>query len=169
MSSQIRNTLSTYSRIETSIGTVIFGIIVIVFIFIGISMVRNNRSESVSGKVLTSVCSTSGNNQGYNCNLTIEYTVKGRSYTLQTSETSNTAYSPGSKVNLIYDPSNPEDAIISQSTRLIGIVIIIISVILGIIAAVRLYFVLKSDSYAEITGGISAIGATSDAIFGRNR
>lgn len=169
MSSQIRGTLSTYSRIETSIGTAIFGIIIIIFIFVGIAMVLNNRSESVSGKVLTSVCSPNGNNQGYNCNLTVEYNVKGRSYTLQTSQTSNIAYTPGSKVDLIYDPSNPEDAIISQSTRMIGIAIIVISVILGIIAAVRLYFVLKSDSYAEITGGISAIGATSDAIFGRNR
>lgn len=110
----------SFGRVMALISAVFVSIITVVMIVIGIViLVKKDPKKSVQGTVKScggfvdnNCCVSHGvNNDKFNCNIKVQYTVEGKKYLTPTLNIdSDVRYAPGSTITLYYDPKNPAGA-----------------------------------------------------------
>lgn len=159
VSKDITGGLAIYSRVRTTLGFIVLAFIFLIAIAIGINRLHDKHTKISIGVVSSSICTP--NKNSYNCELTIVYSVSGQTYTIITNQNRNYAFQKGDTIPVRYDPQNPRDGIVGPSPKYVGYTIITVALFIMILASVNIYFVYKSQSYAAVTGGLSAVGTVS--------
>lgn len=148
---------SVVGKISTIIGTIFLNLILVIFLIIGIVLVRkkDNLTASTRGTVTDAKCSRDG--KSTHCDGTIKYEVNGTKYTKQIGN--GGIINKGDVKTIRYDPSNPNEfSTSSASPKTIGWIMIGVSVILLILSWVWAWFVLSYKLAAAATG----VGAVAD-------
>ena len=88
----------------------------------------------------------------YNCDLIVDYSAGGKSYTKEMSRNSTTNYENMQKITLHYDPKNPNNADVnSDSLDWLGLTLVIIGVVLAVWTPIHFYL-LRFDWYKAYNG-----------------
>jgi hypothetical protein len=141
------------------IGGIIFGLI---FIIVGIVILRKPPLKgSGQAKVTAVTCTGSNNSQ---CNATIQFVgADGKQYTT----TIQGPYSVGQTVNITYDPTAPSQTATSNtvSNRTVGSIFLVVGILAFIGAIAWFYIVQKYKAAAAITG-VADVAGIANNIFG---
>ena len=142
------NGLATYGKINAYIGLVV-GILIAIGACIGAVYIRNSNkekektlSQKVTAKVTKAACTVRSKKQ-WDCNLTVDFTTKENKNITQDIQTvSHKDLSVNSKINIVYNPSDPtqvmsEDAM-NESVWLVRILFsagscILVAVIVNVV------------------------------------
>lgn len=125
----------------------------------GISVDANNN------KIPIPMCSsnTKDNITTYNCNFRLQYTVNKIKHYYTVNTNSNTNYSENTNVTIYYDPSNPNNASLTNDDyHTTGYVLIGFGILLLLISWISLWVVLHykfAAAASGVAGGISMIKA----------
>ena len=63
----------------------------------------------------------------------------------------------GKSVTVNYDPNNPHSARVGFSNRKLGTILIISALVVCLLVGLNTYFIMKSKTYAAVTGGMDAL------------
>jgi hypothetical protein len=151
-----------FGRFMTIIGT-IFGVIVgIIFLIVGIYLVRKKEkhTKSVTANITNKVkCEhilhdpKEATANSYHCELEVMYKINGKVYNKTLQTTDSTDYTDVQTVTLYYDPDNPSDIVIhKEPTKTIGWIMIAISLFAIIMSFIQLYIVRKYKIAAAAAG-----------------
>ena len=153
---------ATFGRIMSYfqlIGGIIFGLI---FIVVGIVILRKPPLKgSGQAKVTAVTCTGSNNSQ---CNATIQFVgADGKQYTT----TIQGPYSVGQSVNISYDPNAPSQTATSNSVsnKTAGTIFLVVGILVFIGAIAWFYIVQKYKAAAALSGVGNAAGIANN-IFG---
>lgn len=147
--SNVYSGLATYGRINSIISVVIMSIVCIIGICIGIYLATRDptKTSKTSGTVVDI------NAKFYH----VKYTVDSKEHTLFVNGNNSSNYN-GKVIDVHYNPHNPNDARVGSSKRVIGLIIIGISITLFVISGLTTYFTMKSKTFAAIEGGADVAG-----------
>ena len=149
-------------------SAIFFGIIMIV-IALYLIFNRGTHSSQIYAEIVNSKCDMykdSKNKMYKQCNAEIKYTIENTDY-VNTIETDKVKAN-GTKVKIVYDPSNPNDSILKTGWRKItGYVLISLAVITIIGASIR-YYIVKNFKIAAAASGIGEGAAMIAAPFQSN-
>ena len=145
------------------ISAVFFGIIMII-IALYLIFNRGKHSSEINAEVINSKCDMykdSKNKMYKECNTEIKYKVENKEYTNTIS--TQTIQENGSKVNVVYDPSNPNDSLFKTGWRKrFSYILLAIAVFIIVAAGIRYYIVKNFKIAAAATGfgeGASMVAA----------
>lgn len=136
------------------IGASITGFIMIC---IALYLIFNNgtHSKQTEAKVIESKCDiykNSKNKTHRECKTTINYNVNSKEY--ENIISTDNLLSKNSKVNIVYDPNNPEDSLKKTGMRRTFAYILIGLAIVMIVAAVIRYYIVKTYKVAAAATGV---------------
>ena len=136
-----------YSVLSTIFGT----LILLIFLFVGIWMVRKNKhfTGSTQGTVKEAKCNTDKDNKTI-CVVTIEYTVNNKKYTK--TYTSSDIVNKNDIVSVRFDPANPNSFEAGSSLKWLGWIFIIASIAFILMIWAWLVFTLFFKPVAAATG-----------------
>ena len=169
---QIYTGISEYGKIMAIIKSIFVTIIGIIFIIIGIYLVRRKivRTSFVSGTIIDSpTCFENGgsNNINWDCSIIVSYNINGKDYKIPLNTSGRTHYLSNEKVDLYYDPNNISDIDIgSDDTHPIGYIIIFVTILLIIISIVWAILANKYKSIAAAEGVYDGINMVGGALGG---
>lgn len=148
-SSVVYSGLATYGQIHAIISMVIVGIIAILAVAIGIYLATRTpmRTASTKGKIVSISSSV----------YDVTYSVNGKIYTTTINGYNSSNY-VNEKVTVHYQPSNPRNARVGMSKRLLGFILILTALFIAGLTALITYFTFKSKTFAAFEGGSEAIG-----------
>jgi hypothetical protein len=135
-------------------------ILALVMIPLGIYFIvhKTKLTSNILGNVSISQCTSrvENNNIVYDCNITVDYKVEGKNYSLTATTSDSSEYKKGDSITVYYNPSNPSNAAIySDNTHIAGIIILVIGIIIPV---VTLVFWLLAKKYKAVAaaGGVAA-------------
>jgi len=158
---QATDTTATFGRITMVFRVVVGTLVCILFILIGIFMVRSRSiyNKSTRGKVNAVECNQGANN----CSLKIEFMAGDKKVSNDHYQVNGTNYSQGQNITIYYDETNPANFVTSMTVKYIGWLIISISFIIIIASWLWLYVVFKNRTAAAITGVAQGVDMVQNA------
>jgi hypothetical protein len=150
---------ATLGKVSTIIGTIFGNIILLIFVIIGIVLIRkkNTMTSQVNGKVTEAKCIHEGKTT--NCNGTIEYEVNGTKY--KKDFTTTKVLNKGDVKVVKYDPSDPNVfAVDVVPVKAIGWIMVIVCGLFMVASWIWLWFVMTFKLAAAATG----VGAVTDMV-----
>lgn len=153
--SDIYSGLSSIGRVESILSAVIVVAIAIIFIAIGVSLIRTPYTAVTMATIQSVQCSASSpNDSASSCELAITYVVNGVTYNNHVQALSDTPseYATGKSVSIRYDPANPENAMVGVNEHTMGYIMIGIAVLISIVAIANAYLTTQSKAYAAVSG-----------------
>ena len=182
------NGFATLGRIQSTIGLVIVSIICSIIFIIGITLLvfsikgKNKYSQSITATLTNVNCSTTPspiNPPDLNrknippppppppttiCNVTATYIINGKTYAININW-------PGAvnnqTVTLLYNPSNPSDAVQKVIPIWIGIIIICIALVFFLLAYF-MYWVSMRYKPVAAAEGVGTVGSIFGNLFNNN-
>lgn len=160
---EIYSGTATFGRIMAVVGLVFAVIAALIMIPLGIYFIvhKTKLVSTVNGTVNVASCVAKVDHDNddtidYDCSLTVDYKVGGKSYSINANSTGGYQYKDGDGITVYYDPKNPSNAnISSDNTHVVGIVLLVIGIIIPIVAFVWWYLTRKYKAVAA-AGGVAA-------------
>lgn len=166
--SEIYSDTASFGRFWAKFGFVIAIIFGVLFIIAGIYIVTHKFNRvHVLGKVKSTDPSPcpyiTGNRNQYQCNITIQYNVKGVVYEKTLWYNSGRQPSSNSDIDIYYKKNNPSDVTIEPPpTKLMGIGLIGFGVIIPLVA----YFIVWLTRRNKFVASAVGVGGALDIIRG---
>lgn len=161
LGSEIYEGVGTFGHIEAWIGAIMSTIIGIIFIVIGIFDIKHKTTltASTQGKINNADCGggyNDGSGEKYQCTVNVSYTVDNKNYSITKTTDDTSKHYKGESVTVHYNPSSPENGeLVSDNSKTIGIIFIVIGIIIPLFAWLWLWITYKSK-FAAAAGGVAA-------------
>jgi hypothetical protein len=157
--SAVYSGLAVYGRVRTIVSAVIVSLFCIAFLIGGIIAIRRKTKYTgkTNGTITSASCSPAQNNN-YNCNITFNYQVSGKSYTASSTEVGSQK-AVGETIQVEYVPSSPNLAREAEmSNEKAGLMMIGFSLLGLLIAWGLVYASMKYKPFAAVegAGGVAA-------------
>ena len=170
LASEVYTGMAAYGKVRTIIGTVT-GTLVGVAMLVGgtVLLKRKSRLSDTIGATITNdpycVQYHDQNLQKWKCkNIQLSYRVNDKDYVLNTNSDSTIKYTKGLPLSIYYDPSNPANSsLVSDNTKIIGWILVVIGILLLVSSWVWLFLVLKFKIAAASSGASGIIGTVRGA------
>lgn len=158
---QATDATATFGRITMVFRVIVGTLVCILFIIIGIFMVRSRSmyNKSTKGIINDLQCNQSTNT----CSLKLEFMAGDKKISNDHYQVTTTNYSKGQNITIYYDKTNPANFVTSMWVRYIGWLIISIAVIIIIASWLWLYVVFKNRAAAAITGVAQGVDMVQNA------
>lgn len=146
-------------KIFTLFSLIVAVVFSIVALIVGIVFLtkKNVYTQQTTATITAANCSIIPQTSTYNCNLTLQYNVKGQEYTPTVQVDSQIMYTIGSKITIYYNPDNPSSFTINQiNYRVIGI-ILIVSAIVMVGIAYFWYWASRSSKFIAAGAGVAGV------------
>ncbi len=167
---KIESGVGVYGKVTGVLGSIAGVFIGIVMILIAIFMVSDNSNKERTVGVVTNVkkCIETSS-QGPDkkivmtelCDFNISYRVKDVEYTMNIRSFKD-SYDVGSTVTVYYDPQVPSDAdVYGPASKYIAVVLGGLGFIILTFCAIKIYYVVTSDTYAKIHGAKTIVSDTA--------
>jgi hypothetical protein len=168
MMNDVYDSASEFGIFMALIGLIfaIFSGVIMIIIALYLIINKGTHSSEIDAEVVDSKCNTykdSKNNTYKQCDTTIKYTVANTSYsnTISTQQ----IYANGSKVNVVYDPSNPNNSLFKSGWRKrFAYILLAIAVFIIVAAGIR-YYIVKNFKIAAAASGFGEGAALISAPF----
>jgi hypothetical protein len=151
----IYNDSANFGRVMTRVGSVVIGLIMTFVFIVGVKMATSHHSQrKTSGVVTVSSCERTIDGS-WLCDVTVQYTVDGKSYTGRTSANpmNPSQVDVGKTVSVLYDVGDPTQITInSVSKQTLGLILVGISVGVMLLVWGVNYIVTKSRFAASASG-----------------
>lgn len=147
--------LGDYEKVRSLLGCVLVTSIGVVVIAFGVHLLKAPVRHLTTKGTVTSY--TSQTNM-----INVSYTVNGNVYYLTTSG----QIGVGSNVDVLYDANNPSNARLTtqMSNKKFGAILIGVSVLVMALTYLGTYFVFKSKTFAEVTGGLDVASQVASIV-----
>ena len=149
----------TFGHIQAWISAVLASVIGIFLIITGIVAVKHKTTltSKVVGTVEKADCGEE-NGGNYNCTVNVSYNVKNKEYNITKSVDDTSKKFKGEQITVYYNPSSPENGeLISDNTKTVGIILIVVGVLVPLFAWLWLWITYKSKSAAAAGGVAGAV------------
>jgi small-conductance mechanosensitive channel len=149
-----------FGKISAIISAVFATLFCIIIIGAGVYVIKlTSTMKSVEGKVSgNSVCQSvksSENNTTTDCSTSVTYTVDDVLYEKRYLDTHKISYNDNQSITIWYDPNNPNEPKGKPLSKVVGYLMIIISIIALISSWVWVY-ITRHSKFAAAAGGTSA-------------
>lgn len=127
LASEVYNQTASFgmfmANISAAIGTIIgIGLIAGGMYFL---LKKEKYSGVVQANIIDAQCNPIASNQ-YQCKIKLEYSVNGQKYTKEIIR-NDKLYTRATPIEMRYDPSNPEDIVSEPSSRMIGMIMLVVA------------------------------------------
>lgn len=140
LASDVYTGTAVVGKVQSIIGAIAVTAVGLFFIVISVALIR--KKNIYTGRI-TGIVQKSGSIT------TVSYSVSGKNYTTPLQR----HYTVGQSVKLQYNPSNPADAQEATiSPRLLGSIILAITIIVMLLTYISTYFTLKYKQFAATVG-----------------
>jgi len=148
----------SYATIQLIIAVIIFIILIISGIYNQFVPITTNNIMATIINVIKCTAAVQSE-QNYSCNLIVNYTVNGTSYTNPITLTNNKKYAIGDQVFISYNIQNPNIISVAQlDSHFLGSISILVGSALLLSCGINFYLSSSNNAYAAGTGISTTFG-----------